>query len=123
MLPNHCPWTAAATALEEHTKRAWGSVYDVRLLRTVVDPSFGGVRADAQKLADNEALMAQSMAWARDLLILAAQHPEEAERFRSLLEARDRATHAARTAVAQGATTRPAGGTVISILDRLGPRQ
>lgn len=120
MLPNPCPWTAAAIACEVHTGRAWGDVHDTRSLAITVDPAFPTVRKGAQQLADSEAVMAEALAWARDFFIFASQHPEEFERFRRRLELRDRL--AARTPVAKGATTAPAGGTVISILDRLGPR-
>lgn len=67
--------------------------------------------------------MAQSLAWARDFFIFASQHPEEIQRLRDRLEASDRAKLATRTAIAPGAITEPAGGTVISFLDHVKPQR
>lgn len=123
MLQNPCPWTAAATALEEHTKRAWGAVHDARHLATIVDPVFEGVIASAQQVADNEIMMAESMAWARDFMIEAAQHPEAFQHFRDALAASVAADEAERGAVRvmrrARRKTMPVGGATVVVLDRV----
>lgn len=119
MLQNPCPWTAAAIALEEHTKRAWGDVHDTRHLSIVVDPAFTGVIASAQKLADDEAVMAQSLSWARDFMIEAAQHPEAYQHFREALRAGKTAEAAERAALRDTRRTMPVGGSTVVILDQV----
>lgn len=87
----------------------------MRKVAAAVDDLFGTVIRDAMALADQEDRMADSLVWMADQAIFLAQHGEAFSRFREDVERQE----AARTAIAQDATTRPAGGTVVSILDRV----
>lgn len=56
--------------------------------------------------------MAESLEWARDFFIFAAQRGDEIQRLREHIERRE----AARTAIAEGAVTRPVNGSAAAVL-------
>ena len=87
MLPEPCPWTAAADASEEHAKRAWSAAHETRTLAECIDPRNGGTIQAAHALARFEEGQAEALEWATTFFRLAAQHSEAFSSFRVSIEA------------------------------------
>jgi hypothetical protein len=67
--------------------------------------------------------MAVSLAWARDFMIEAAQHPEAYQHFREALRAGKTAAAAERAAIRDTRQTMPVGGSTVVVLDQVRKRQ
>lgn len=88
----------------------------MRKVAASIDDLFGTVISDAMKLAAKEDGMADSLVWVRDQCIFLAQHGEAFERVRREIE--HEASANASTAINPSVSTRPNGGSVVSILDQ-----
>ena len=116
MLLNPCPWTAAAYASEEHSKRARAAAHDVRRLAATIDPLFPTVIQESMDLADAEDSMADSLVWLRDFAIFAAQHPAAVAAFRRSIENGEPPRSYRRATGRITQTTKPAGDGEATVL-------
>lgn len=87
MSRSDCPFTAAAYAVESSRKRGHAIASSALAIAWDAGRDHEATHAAAAALHGEAKKNDQDLAWARDFLILAAQHPEAMLRFRDALEA------------------------------------